>query len=246
MAATSDGSRKLRRFNSIRRIPRVSDVLTFLRLLRFPALGILLCCVFTGCVTQRRVVVGLSTEIEEYYAFYPSIEFDAVAVTEEEADQIKKDGVDKYFAPGSALRKRLDPFTVYFSQERTEPETLPAKSNFWDRWLKKTPATLVLIADLPHSPDMPEDDPRILTVDLTKEKFFAKPVYVEIEPEKITRISELPRDPKTGRSAEIRRPDNREAGARNHQNPAAPEDAPAPEKPAAGAEETPPEGEPQP
>jgi hypothetical protein len=192
------------------------------------------------------VVVGLSAEIEDHYEFYPSIEFDVVAVTSEEADQIKKDGVDEYFAPGSPLRKRLDPFTVYFSQERTEPEILPAKSNFWDRWLKKPPATLVLIADLPHSPDMPEDDPRILTVDLTKDKFFAKPVYVEIEPEKLTRIFELPKDPKTGLSAENRRPDNREAIARNHQNPAKEQDSPAPDNPASGTETTPPEGESQP
>jgi hypothetical protein len=194
------------------------------------------------------VVVGLSAEIEDHYEFYPSIEFDAVAVTAEEAERIKKEGVDEYFAPESPLRKRLDPFTVYFSQERTEPETLPAKSNFWDRWLKKKPATLVLIADLPHSPDMPEDDPRILTVDLTKDKVFAKPVYVEIEPEKITRVFELPSDPKTGRRAENRRPNNREAPARSHYNPVKTADTPAPDEPPSGepAPGEPPSGEPAP
>ncbi|MDR2747559.1 MAG: hypothetical protein LBB77_08950 [Treponema sp.] len=192
--------------------------------LRFLGAGAFFLCVLSGCATQRRVVVGLSPEIENYYAIYPSIEFDAAAVTEDEADQIKKDGVDKYFAPGSALRKRLEPFTVYFSQEQTTPAVLYYRSAYWDRWLKKKPVTLVLIADLPHSPDMPEEDPRVLYVDLKKNSIFAKPVYVEIEPEKITRIFELPQDPRTGLPAEIRRPNNREAEARLHENPFPPQE----------------------
>jgi hypothetical protein len=163
-------------------------------------------------------VVGLSPELENYYAIYPSIEFDAVAVTGDEADQIKSDGVDKYFAPGSALRKRLDPFTVYFSQERTQPETLPYRSAYWDRWLKKKPITLVLIADLPHSPDMPSEEPRVLYIDLKKNSFFPRPVYVEIEPQKITRVFDLPIDPRTGLPAENKRPDNQEGPPGIHED----------------------------
>jgi hypothetical protein len=174
------------------------------------------------------VVVGLSPELEQYYAIYPSIEFDAAAVTGEEADQIKKDGVDKYFAPDSSLRKRLGPFTVYFSQEHTGPATLPFKSAFWDRWLKKKPVTLALIADLPHSPDMPEEDPRVLYIDLKKNNVFVRPVYVEIEPEKLIRVFELPRDPRTKLAAENRRPDNRETTGRIHADPAPPADEPDP------------------
>jgi hypothetical protein len=195
-----------------------------MNILRLLGVCAILFCAFSGCATQRRVVVGFSLEMEDYYAIYPSIEFDAVAVTGEEADQIKKDGVDKYFAPGSALRKRLDPFTVYFSQEETVPATLPYRSAYWDRWLKKKPVTLVLIANLPHSPDMPEEDPRILYINLKKNNLFAKPVYVEIEPEKVIRIFELPRDPRTDLPAKIRQPNNREAEGRIHENPFPPED----------------------
>ncbi|MDR1986067.1 MAG: hypothetical protein LBP88_03720 [Treponema sp.] len=179
-------------------------------------IGALICCCFSGCASQRQVVVGLSPELEDYYAMYPSIEFDAVAVTSEEADQIKSQGVDKYFAPASALRKRLDPFTVYFSQERTQPETLPYRSNYWDRWLKKKPVTLVLIADLPHSPDMPDDDPRVLYIDLKKDGLFVKPVYVEIEPQKITRIFDKPKDPRTHLPAENQKPDTQGTDTRIH------------------------------
>jgi hypothetical protein len=191
-----------------------------------PLLWTVLFCTLSGCASQRRVTVGLSANLEDYYAIYPSIEFDAAAVTAEEADQIKKDGVDKYFAPGSPLRKRLEPFTVYFSQEQTAPETLYFRSDYWDKWLKKKPVTLILIANLPHVPDMPDEDPRILSIDLKKDGVFTRPVYVEIEPDKITRIFGLPQDPRTGKNAEVRRPDNRETVGRNHVNPYAPADEP--------------------
>jgi hypothetical protein len=142
--------------------------------------------------------------------------------------------VDAYFAPGNALRKRVDPFTVYFSQERTEPETLPFRSVYWDRWLKKKPVTLALVADLPPLPDMTGEDPRVLYIDLTKDKFFARPVFVEIEPEKISRVFSLPRDPKTNLPAKSRRPDNRRPAARIHNDPESPEAPVPPEEPGNG------------
>jgi hypothetical protein len=117
------------------------------------------------------------------------------------------------------LRKRLEPFTAYFSQEQTRPATLPYRSAQWDRWLKKKPVTLMLIADLPPSPDTAGEDPRIISIDLKKNGIFTRPVYVEIEPEKITQVFELPKDPRTGLPAETRRPDNREAEGRIHENP---------------------------
>jgi hypothetical protein len=187
-----------------------------LRLHFLGILGVLMIWTFSGCASQRRVMVGLSPDIKSYYAMYPSLEFDAVAVTGEEADQIKSEGVDQYFAPASSLRKRLEPFTVFFSQEHTQPETLQYRSKYWDQWLKKKPKTLVLIVNLPHSPDMPQDDPRILYIDLKKEGPFAKPVYVEIEPQKIIRVFEIPKDPQTGLSGENRRPDNQGADIRIH------------------------------
>jgi hypothetical protein len=181
--------------------------------------GLLMLGVVSGCASsQRQVIVGLSPELEEYYSMYPSIECDVVAVTEEEAEQIKSDGVDKYFTPAGSLRKRLEPFTVFFSQEYTQPEILPYKSNYWDRWFKrKKPVTLVLIANLPHSPDMPQDnDPRVLYIDLKKGGLFVKPVYVEIEPQKITQVFDKPKDPRTDLPAENRKPDKQEIDARIH------------------------------
>jgi hypothetical protein len=131
--------------------------------------------------------------------------------------------VDLYFAPGNVLRKRIDPFTVYFSQESTQPGILPFRSDYWDRWLKKKPVTLALIANLPHSPDMPDEDPRALYIDLTVNRVFARPVFVEIEPQKISRVFALPRDPKTDLPADNRRPDNRRPAPGIHDNPESPE-----------------------
>ncbi|MDR2068330.1 MAG: hypothetical protein LBP71_00490 [Spirochaetaceae bacterium] len=220
----------------------MNHVLKAVRFFRLLGAGLILFCLLPGCASQRRVVVGLSPDLEEYYAIYPSIEFDAVAVTAEEADQIKSGGVDKYFAPGSLLRKRLEPFTAYFSQEQTRPAVLYFRSDYWDRWLKKKPVTLILIADLPHTTDMPEEDPRILSIDLKKNGTFTRPVYVEIEPEKLTRVFELPYDPRTGLPAEIRRPNNREAEVRIHENPLNPGDGQN-QKGASGNGETPGDGE---
>jgi hypothetical protein len=196
----------------------VKKILFFFRFVRPLGIGALVFFAFSGCVTQRRVAVGLSAEMENYYAIYPSIEFDAAAVTEEEEKQIKSEGVDKYFAPGSPLRKRLDPFTVYFSQEQTLPAVLPYQSTHWEKWLAKKPVTLVLIANLPHSPDMPEDDPRVLYIDIKKRGLFAEPVYVEIEPQKIVRIFDLPRDPRTGLPVENPKPGNTNAENRVHED----------------------------
>lgn len=219
MPHTSVGIRKIRKTERERRVNKVLSLAGFVRFsVCGAAVSVLVCALtaLTGCATQRTVGVGLSPELDSYYAMYPSIEFDIVAVTSDESDQVKSGGVDAYFAPNSALRKRLDPLTVYFSQERTQPEILAFMSPQWDRWLKKKPVTLVLIADLPHSPDMPDDDPRILYIDLTKDSIFVRPVYVEIEPQKISRIFEPPTDPKTGLAAVRERPDNQEPELRIH------------------------------
>jgi hypothetical protein len=148
-----------------------------------------------ACAINRRVVVGVAADVEVYYGIYPSIELDVAAVTKDEADQIKNAGVDGYFSPDNPLRKRLGPFTAYFDEETIMPYTLHIRGDYWQKWQKKKPVQLAIIAGLPHSPDMPKDDPRLIFIDI-KETFFAQsPVYIEIEPAKIVRIYERPEDP---------------------------------------------------
>jgi hypothetical protein len=156
----------------------------------------------TGCASNRGVMVGISEGVEARYGIYPSIEFDAAAITDDEVDQIKKMGVDEYFSPSEPLRKRLNPYTIYFGEENTATHRLRARNNIWRTWLKKKPSSLVLIADLPHSSDMSkDDDPRLIFIDLKKHLFTPGPIYIEIEAEKIVRIYTKPSDPRTDGSS---------------------------------------------
>jgi hypothetical protein len=152
---------------------------------------------FGGCAINRRVVVGVSADIERRYGMYPSIELDVAAVTDDESDQIKTAGVDGYFSPDSSLRKRLEPFTAYFDDENVMPYTLHIKGNYWSNWQKKKPSKLAIIADLPHSPDMPKDDPRLIFIDIKETFFTLSPIYIEVEPDKVVRVYKKPKDPQS-------------------------------------------------
>jgi hypothetical protein len=152
--------------------------------------------VLGGCVIARNIVVGISRDVENYYGIYASVEFDTAAVTNDEADQIKRAGVDGYFAPGNALRRSLEPFTVYFSEEETAPKRLRAESDYWRRWENKKPEKLLFIADLPYSPDSPQDDQRLIFIDIKRQFFEPRSIYIEVYPEKIVRVYKKLRNPR--------------------------------------------------
>ncbi|MDR2803845.1 MAG: hypothetical protein LBB22_06115 [Treponema sp.] len=182
---------------------------------------ILMLAVFGSCATSRIIVAGLSSDIQSRYDIYPSIEVDIAAVTDDEAGQVKTAGVDGYFSPDNPLRKRLEPFTSYFSEEFTAPRELRTwtvtgrnsrkkgrhgrlpspvyriqMDSYWQEWQKKKPSQLLVIADLPHSTDMPKDDPRIILIDLKKTLFAPSYIYIEVDPDKIVRVYKRPEDPR--------------------------------------------------
>jgi hypothetical protein len=163
----------------------------------FPLILVVFVTAFNACTINRRVIAGVSSDIQNYYDIYPSIELDVAAVTDDEANQIKSDGVDGYFSPANQLRRRLEPFTAYFDEETTAPRELHRWESYWDKWKGKKPAHLVIIADLPHSPGMPKDDPRMIFINIKKTLFTPSPVYIEIEPEKIVRVYKRPADPQS-------------------------------------------------
>jgi hypothetical protein len=148
-----------------------------------------------SCAINRYVVAGISSDMQKRYGIYPSVELDIAAITEDEAAQIKNAGVDGYFSPNNSLRKRLGPFTVYFNEESTAPGKLHTRDYRWNNWKKKNPSQLVIIADLPHSPDMPKEDPRMMFIGIKKALFSPSAVYVEVEPDKIIRVYKAPKDP---------------------------------------------------
>jgi hypothetical protein len=155
---------------------------------------------FAGCVSQQKVMVGVSGQLAVSYTAYPSIEVDIAAVTDGELAEIKDAGVENYFAPDSGIREKISAQTMFFSEEQTKPQTLLSRAEIWKNWLKKDPSTLVVIAGLPHDPGMPPPpapDPRIITVPLKKRLIFAPNLYILAEPKKITQVKKAPVNPKT-------------------------------------------------
>ncbi|MDR0410279.1 MAG: hypothetical protein LBH18_07805 [Spirochaetaceae bacterium] len=153
---------------------------------------------FSTCVSQQKVVVGVSGQLAVSYTAYPSIEVDIAAVTDGELAEIKDAGVENYFAPYSGIREKIGAQTMFFSEEQTKPLTLLSRAEIWKSWLEKDPSTLVVIAGLPHDPDMPPPpvpDPRIITVPLKKRLIFASNLYILVEPKKITQVKKAPVNP---------------------------------------------------
>jgi hypothetical protein len=142
-------------------------------------------------------MTGVSPILEDSYVMYPSVEVDIVAVNAAEADEIKSAGVDAYFSPDNPLRSRLDPFTIFFSDEHTEPVALPYDAPPWFVWQNKKPETLAIIASLPDDPDAPPSgpDPRMLFVPLKKNWFIEK-WYFQVEPKSVVQIYQKPVDPR--------------------------------------------------
>jgi hypothetical protein len=165
-----------------------------------PVVPVIIALCFSACVSQQKVVVGVSGQLATSYAAYPSIEVDIAAVTDGELAEIKDAGVENYFAPDSGIREKIGAHTMFFSEEQTKPLTLPSRAEVWKNWLQKDPSTLVVIAGLPYDPGMPPPpapDPRIITVPLKKRLIFAPNVYILAEPKKITRVKKAPMNPKT-------------------------------------------------
>jgi hypothetical protein len=163
------------------------------------ALFIIVLC-SSACVSQQKVVVGVSGQMAASYAAYPSIEVDIAAVTDGELAEIKDGGVENYFAPNSGIREKIGAQTMFFSEEQTKPLTFPSRSEIWKIWLQKDPTTLVVIAGLPYDPGMPQPpapDPRIITVPIKKRLIFAPSVYILTEPKKIVQVKKAPVNPKT-------------------------------------------------
>ncbi|GHV82883.1 hypothetical protein AGMMS50212_02230 [Spirochaetia bacterium] len=149
-----------------------------------------------SCYKHYRITVGISRELLDYYGIYPSIEVDITAVTSGMADEIKTTGVESYFATGSALRKSAAPYTLRFSEEITAPITLNYRQLGWKKWVKRKPDKIVLLVNLPYSADMKSGDGRILTIDVKEQFTQWENIYFQVEPKRITEVSEKPTDPR--------------------------------------------------
>ena len=158
---------------------------------------IVFCALLSGCATRMTVLAGLSENIKEYYSIYPSVEIDVAAVTEEEADELKKSNADNYFSVGNAMRESLSPYTFTFSAEQTAPQTMKYNVPQWDKWLEKEPKKVAVIANIPRKTDenAKGKDSRILILDMSSGFMHHKSFYVEAKPGSVVRIYKEPTDP---------------------------------------------------
>ena len=159
--------------------------------------SIAFCALLSGCATRTTVMAGLSENIKDYYSIYPSVEIDVVAVTAEEAEDLKKINADNYFSVGNAMRESLSPYTFMFSAEQTAPLTMKYNVPQWDKWLEKDPEKIAVLANMPRKADenAKGKDPRVLILDISTGFMHHKTVYVEANPGSVVRIYKEPADP---------------------------------------------------
>ena len=163
------------------------------------------CALSAGCATKMTVMAGLSENIKEYYSIYPSVEIDIAAVTEDEAEDLKKLNADAYFAVGNPARESLMPYTFLFSAEQTAPQTMKYNVPQWDKWLEKDPKKIAVLANMPRKTEdngKGGKDPRIMILDMSSGFMHHKKLFVEAKPGSVVRLSNEPTDP------EVRRKEN--------------------------------------
>jgi hypothetical protein len=143
-----------------------------------------------GCVSQYKVRVDFSPELNAYFHEIPTIEVDIAAVTDSEANEVKQAGVEKYFAPNSGFRERFQSQTCFFSREDNASFVLPSRSPIWHPWLNNDPSGILVIASLPHDPSMnPQSDPRYLLVKMKRSYILARTINILVEPQQIVRLT---------------------------------------------------------
>ncbi|MBR1944983.1 MAG: hypothetical protein IJ846_01640 [Alphaproteobacteria bacterium] len=179
------------------------------------------CLLSSGCATRMTVKAGLSENIKDFYSIYPSIEIDIAAVTEEEAEDLKKTDVDGYFAVGNAKRERLTPYTMTFSAEQTKPQTMKYNVYNWNKWLDKKPEKIAVIVNMPRAAAEGEKgkDARVLIMDMSSGFMHHKELYVEAKPGSIVRIKNEPTDPEQKRreTEKIRKKEEEKAAKRERE-----------------------------
>jgi hypothetical protein len=152
-----------------------------------------ICLGLCSCVTEYKVVVGVSPEVKNFYKAFPSLEVDVAAVSDADAKALQNVKNEDYFAPNSALRARIEPKTFYFTEEDTGRATLRSRDKIWKDWNKNKPTTIFVIASLPPvTTDGSADgspDPRSYFEKMKKSYILARTLKIEVDPQKITKVN---------------------------------------------------------
>ncbi|MDR2864891.1 MAG: hypothetical protein LBV68_04695 [Spirochaetaceae bacterium] len=151
--------------------------------------------VLSACASRYDFAVGVSDLLKQYYGLYPSIELDLALVIDSEADDIKAAGVDKYFEPGNSLREKLEPHTIFFSDEDIKTIQIVPEDDHWYKWFKKKPTQFLLIVSLPPEASPPSPDPRMVLLPM-EAQFTIQSMFFQVEPTKLNKVNVKPKGPK--------------------------------------------------
>ena len=162
----------------------------------FLLLGLLMSPVvfLTGCAPAAyEMNVYLSPDLKAGYGIYPSLEFDAAAISDAENERLAVLKVDEYFAVDGLLRGTLHPKTLNFSNDAFTPLTISSHDSCWKLWSKKDPTTILMVVNLPDA--MKDDkgiDSRVLRIPFETSTFFKDVRYVQITASGLLLLKEPP------------------------------------------------------
>ena len=113
----------------------------------------LLCCsalMLTACsASSVNLGVYLSPEVAQTYGEVPSLEVDVAGVTAKQKQTLEQISVEQYFAPNSALRRSIQPVTLYFSPLQQRPYSIEKSFAAWDLWEQRGAEYVMVLCNLP-------------------------------------------------------------------------------------------------
>ena len=113
----------------------------------------LLCCsalMLTACsASSVNLGVYLSPEVAQTYGEVPSLEVDVAGVTAKQKQTLEQISVEQYFAPNSALRRSIQPVTLYFSPLQQRPYSIEKSFAAWDLWEQRGAEYVMVLCNIP-------------------------------------------------------------------------------------------------
>lgn len=140
-----------------------------------PLLAVVLLPLLTGCGASPRVYpvkVSLDPGLRDRNSgIMPSIEVDLIGVTD--TDKAKWDAmpVDTYFQPGNELRQFSDRYTMAFTNEKAEAQTVAKSNAVLKKWEEKKTPHMYILASIPMSGPAGPVDPRKVLLPLMSDRW---------------------------------------------------------------------------
>jgi hypothetical protein len=161
------------------------------------AVFLLIAVIFTGCAPgvrpgQYTYRVSLDEALRDKNSgMMPSIEVDFVAVNESEKGRWETQDLDDYFSPGNVMRANCVRHTMAFTNDKSEPQVLPANDSKWQKWSGSSAMDMFIMASIPLSAESPSVDPRRLILPLDQARWNSGVIAIEIKPSGVVRLTPM-------------------------------------------------------